>query len=700
MEHKKSNHSWDEEEIKKYLEHSAEAEEIPPELETENMRKYIKTQTTGEQQKKYKNITGNIKHWYPAVTAACLCIILLTGVSGITRKAGTDQQTYGTKLQTKDTAAHTTYHNIYQQFSKLWQGEYVQGEVQEYAIGTLDTADMARTTAGNEESSDAVRGETKKESSDQTEHGVTNTQEKNVDEGDVIKNDGRYLYQVISEETKTATSRNYAIQITDTQNGLKRKSKIRGFESISDFYIWKDRLIVIESCELNNSDTGATEDIALLNKQMYTGTAYCKIHIYDTKNRNKPKKIHTFTVKGSYEDSRISDGYFYFFAQNMTQKPDKEENYEEYIPVVDGKLLSEKDIFLPEECLSTSYLVMASIDLKQPEKFQDTKAVVTGAERFYVSEKNIYVTDSSYPDWEEAGTQSDSTKISRISYRDGKMELEASGSVEGVLTDDMAMSEYQGNLRIATTKTAYGIEKVTDDIDGEIIGYDTQESTTCNQLYILGKNLKIKGKIENLAKGEEIYAVRFLGNTGYVVTFRQTDPLFSIDLSDPKKPKVLGKLKISGFSEYLHGYGKGLLLGLGMEADEKDGAVEGMKLSMFDISDPSDVKETAKEDLTEYRYAEALYDYKEVLADQEKNLIGFLANGYDKTDKYRCDYLLYSYENGKFVQRMKMDCKEKGNVVGYIRGTYIGDSFYLLYEDGMVQKYSLDNGELAETLEQ
>ena len=699
MEDKKRNHSWDEEEIKKYLKQSAEAEEIPPELETENMRKYIKTQTTGEQQKKHKNITGNIKHWYPAVTAACLCIILLAGVSGITRKAGTDQQTYGTKSQTKDTAAHTTYHNIYQQFSELWQGEYVQGEVQEYAIGTLDTADMARTTAGNEESSDAVRGETKKESSDQTEHGVTNTQEKNVDEGDVIKNDGRYLYQVISEETKTATSGNYAIQITDTQNGLKRKSKIRGFESISDFYIWKDRLIVIESCELNNSDTGATEDIALLNKQMYTGTAYCKIHIYDMKNRNKPKKIHTFTVKGSYEDSRISDGYFYFFAQNMTQKPDKEENYEEYIPVVDGKLLSEKDIFLPEDCLSTSYLVMASIDLKQPEKFQDTKAVVTGAELFYVSEKNIYVTDSSYPDWEEAGTQSDSTKISRISYRDGKMKLEASGSVEGVLTDDMAMSEYQGNLRIATTKTAYGIEKVTDDIDGEIIGYDTQESTTYNQLYILGKNLKIKGKIENLAKGEEIYAVRFLGNTGYVVTFRQTDPLFSIDLSDPKKPKVLGKLKISGFSEYLHGYGEGMLLGLGMEADEKDGAIEGMKLSMFDISDPSDVKETAKEDLTEYGYAEALYDYKKVLADQEKNLIGFLASGYDKTDKYRCDYLLYSYENGKFVQRMKMDCKEKGNVVGYIRGTYIGDSFYLLYEDGMVQKYSLDNGELAETLE-
>ena len=172
------------------------------------------------------------------------------------------------------------------------------------------------------------------------------------------------------------------------------------------------------------------------------------------------------------------------------------------------------------------------------------------------------MTDSSYPDWEEAGTQSDSTKVSRISYRDGKMKLEASGSVEGVLTDDMAMSEYQGNLRIATTKTAYGIEKVTDDIDGEIIGYDTQESTTYNQLYILGKNLKIKGKIENLAKGEEIYAVRFLGNTGYVVTFRQTDPLFSIDLSDPKKPKVLGKLKISGFSEYLHGYGEGLLLGL------------------------------------------------------------------------------------------------------------------------------------------
>lgn len=86
MEHKKSNHSWDEEEIKKYLEQSAEAEEIPPELETENMRKYIKTQTTGEQQKKHKNITGNIKHWYPAVTAACLCIILLAELVGSQEK--------------------------------------------------------------------------------------------------------------------------------------------------------------------------------------------------------------------------------------------------------------------------------------------------------------------------------------------------------------------------------------------------------------------------------------------------------------------------------------------------------------------------------------------------------------------------------------------------------------------------------------
>ncbi len=127
------------------------------------MRKYIKTQTTGEQQKKHKNITGNIKHWYPAVTAACLCIILLARSQWDHKKKREQISRHMVRSHRRRTRLLiqpiTTYISSFPNFG---QGEYVQGEVQEYAIGTLDTADMARTTAGNEESSDAVRGETKK----------------------------------------------------------------------------------------------------------------------------------------------------------------------------------------------------------------------------------------------------------------------------------------------------------------------------------------------------------------------------------------------------------------------------------------------------------------------------------------------------------------------------------------------------------
>ena len=107
---------------------------------------------------------------------------------------------------------------------------------------------------------------------------------------------------------------------------------------------------------------------------------------------------------------------------------------------------------------------------------------------------------------------------------------------------------------------------------------------------ILDKKLDKISTIENLAKGETIYSARFMGESGYFVTYEQVDPLFSVDLSDPEKPKILGKLKIPGFSEYLHFYGEDRLLGIGMSTDEESGVAEGVKITMFDISDRSDVK--------------------------------------------------------------------------------------------------------------
>ncbi|MBO7151814.1 MAG: beta-propeller domain-containing protein, partial [Clostridia bacterium] len=118
--------------------------------------------------------------------------------------------------------------------------------------------------------------------------------------------------------------------------------------------------------------------------------------------------------------------------------------------------------------------------------------------------------------------------------------------------------------------------------------------TTVNSLRVLDKDLKEVGKIENIAPDERVYSVRFMGDTAYFVTFRQVDTLFSVDLKNPKEPKIIGALKIPGFSNYLFPFGEDKLLGIGQDADEKTGRTGGIKFSIFDISNPANVTESAK----------------------------------------------------------------------------------------------------------
>ena len=174
-----------------------------------------------------------------------------------------------------------------------------------------------------------------------------------------------------------------------------------------------------------------------------------------------------------------------------------------------------------------------------------------------------------------------------------------------------------------------------------------------------------------------------MGETAYFVTFRQVDPLFSADVSDPYNPKIIGSLKIPGFSSYLFPYGD-KLLGIGRNADEQTGRAGLMKLSMFDISDPSNVTESSKTDVPA-TYSEALYSHKATLADYGKNIIGFSV--YGDNGPY---YLVYSYEDGKFVQRLKADFDVTGNQE--CRGLYIGKVFYIAaaYE---LQYYDLETFE-------
>ncbi len=247
---------------------------------------------------------------------------------------------------------------------------------------------------------------------------------------------------------------------------------------------------------------------------------------------------------------------------------------------------------------------------------------------------------------------------------------------------------------------------------------------------MLDEELKVIGSLENLAEDERIYSARFIGDIAYFVTFRNMDPLFCVDVSDTAHPVLLGELKIPGFSDYLHPYGENLLLGIGYDTDDT-GAVECVKLTMFDISNPLGVEEKHTLVLEHYNSSEVCYNHRAVLVDMEKNLIGlpfegsyYGKGGYqDYTQKK--GYAVYGYDGEKgFYQKFEKEYVRKWEPIYYhidgnrisvdgvqkeignnwndwyymnLRGIYIGDYFYLVNQIKEVCSYRMGQDGFSES---
>ncbi len=234
-------------------------------------------------------------------------------------------------------------------------------------------------------------------------------------------------------------------------------------------------------------------------------------------------------------------------------------------------------------------LTVLTIDLQRGLPAVDSDAVMTDAETVYGSATSLYVATS-------GGWERNDTSIHRFDLAgDESTVYRASGQVPGDLLNQFSLSEYKGVLRAATTE------------DG---GGETQSHVTV--LETQGAALQRIGQVSGLGRTERIYAVRFIGDRGYVVTFRQVDPLYTLDLADPRAPKVTGELKILGYSAYLHPVGEHELLGIGQDATE-EGRRQGAQLSLFDVADPAAPKLLHKRALGEFTSSEAEYDHRAFL---------------------------------------------------------------------------------------
>ena len=483
------------------------------------------------------------------------------------------------------------------------------------------------------------------------DYSQTNVQTEGVDEGDVVKTDGRYLY-IIREGRE--------VQIVSIQAGkmaevaVIRPTLEQSENSILDMYLTGDTLQII--CQRYDADMQEDgEDAYYMN---YRGiTSVCT---YDLTDRANPVHVGTTEQEGTYYTSRKSGEYLYLFTSVYPQESlirQYADQGKEYglIPLVNGEAMAASDIYIPKEDDrgGTEYMLITSVNENKPDQIADQKAILESASRFYVSTENIYLEREN---WEAGSTQ---TAIARFSFSQGKIKGESAGVVNGAVTDDFATNEYDGFLRVLTTQ------------------WNDSGSQT-NNVYVLDQNMEIVGKIDNLAEDESIYSARFMGNTGYFVTYRQVDPLFSVDFSDPAHPKILGELKVSGFSEYLHFYGENRLLGIGWETDPETGATKGLKLSMFDVSDPADVKEVDKLVIKNIDYFPGEYNYKALTVSPEKNVIGLAASSYESSGTVN-SYMVFSYDEKEgFLTDLTYGLQEGGDVSAEeVRGVYADDTFYV-----------------------
>lgn len=722
-----------EQEILTQLRKAAEEIEIPETLKPEQIEKQLQEQKAKQQQENQHLEPKKSKKIIPwrrlgsmvAVLALVVCSGIYITVTRVDKNSGTGQtdsiamtdtqQTVGEAGETEE-AEHvdvaslgTMYHRasdykeVYQTLLKGYQQNWIEGEMSA-ETSTATSEDKASGNAAKDESADMDLSEGSKEGG--KDYSTTNLQMEGVDESDIAKIDGSYIYTV---EDKY-------IVITDIRDG--KLEEVTRFlpkdcgaaDRVMEIYVDGDQLILVvqgyETSLDGNSKAGSdketsdketsdkeTEDEENSDKETAVSDvakdgAFCykmngksttQIQVYSIVDRKNPEFEGRLIQDGYYNTSRKIGDVVYLFTQyhmtsDVTSYVEKKHGVEDLkegngvsslaeavIPKVNGEKVAASEIYLPESSGESGILV-SSLDVNKPDKVLDSKLVISGYAQTYISKDALYLYEEDYD-----GAMI--TNIAKFALDEGRISGVAAAAVRGYVRDTFAINASDGYLRVLTTD------------------YSTEDEV--NALYILDENMKLTGQLTGIAPGEEIYAARFMGNTGYFVTYRNTDPLFTVDLSDPAKPEIIGELKVTGFSEYLHFWDDTHLLGIGYESDENTGNIENIKLSMFNIENPGEVTEEAKLVLKDVDYSEALYDYKSVIISKDKNLIGLVCEDYSGS-RTKQTYQIYSYENGTFKKQAEIPGINGANYEN-VRGMYSGNVFYLWINDN-ITSYDMTDG--------
>lgn len=512
---------------------------------------------------------------------------------------------------------------------------------------------------------DTIKGaETAKDTASST-YSKTNVQVENVDEADIIKNDGEYIY------TASSNSENKISIYKPDGKKVKLMSQIEynnvdddeNEAFISDIYIYNNSLIA----QSYSYDENSWE--------------YTNIDIYSLADIKKPKKIYSFSQQGSYVSSRITNGKL-LVVSNRYISSDLCKTDEDYLPKTKinsaEKNLSPKDICIVNDSNSESFLIVSEIDILSKENTVVSKAIAGAGTNIYCNENNLYIANSIWDDQNQAHRLKDITPILKFNTEIYKIDITsgikftAKATVSGAVNNQFSMDEYAGNFRIATTAS-------------------DEKSNDINKLYVFDSSLKKLGEIEGFAKGESIQVVRFSGNTAYVITYENTDPLFVIDLSNAQKPKIKGSVKISGFSTNLIPISSNQLLGIGYADDNTNPYTDGIKFVLFDVSNPQ--KPTVLDSKVIHNAtSEAQDNHKAILVNGKSSFVipyedDNFENGY--TVNLKAGSIAFEVKDNKINISKKYATKVLSSDI--VRSTIFDNAVYTFNGGEYVNSFSLEN---------
>lgn len=686
---------------------NSEEIKLPDELSAENIEKLLNEK--GGIVNPKRPVSHISKKFVKILASAAAFVVLLAGVIGVAdvsmQQINRNKKDEILNTPVEDKVSDSDYSQIetlvLNYYKDIFSRKYENYEsFADKLVGAVDDMAVLENGVAMEDAEgimDMPAGSTSGTSSSTNgTHSSTNVQVSGIDEADIIKNDGRYIYYLT----------NNVVIVTDCADG-KNMDVVAKIELadvsgvyVSDMYLYNDKLVVIcnkETTVANESQEKTSEICDCLTYALYCDTV---VTVYDMADKSAPRAVYTQTIDGNYVTSRFMNGKLitvseYSIPYNYVRTDDFDEACEAVkgmsVPcynVNDGEIIKvpADRINCFNEKSPTQYTVTAVTDIDNPDSQPKVNAYLGGGYEVYCTYDEMFIAAGEYSYWTQngevnvtdaLGQKFDSiTHIYKLDITDDGVVYNKDVKVGGRCINQFSMDKYGDYFRIATNGAKYG-------------------NQTATFVYVLDKDMRVVGCLLNIAPGEQLKAARFMGNTLYLVTFYQTDPLFVIDLTDPARPEIKGELKIPGFSSYLHPIGDGLVIGVG-EGGTMSGTDGSAKVSLFDVSDPCYPKE-----IDNYTIAQGYFDTNhKAYMKVDEDTFALCLTGYNYNyNNYNETYKVVMFDltdNGITVHGSYEGFSwESGSAYysGALRGAFINDTVFAVNSYG-IRAYSMTTNEL------